>query len=424
MATTPKITGIQRFWLHVPFRARLAESLVGMIWQWQVVEIIRVETDAGIVGYGETLPFYTWGRVTDEAVEWALGRNVAELLGDDRFGAGLQMAVYDAVGKALEVPVHRLLGVPRVRDWVPVAWWSPDLPPDVLAEDAKDAVTAGFAAHKFKPRPWFDVYAQVEAVSAVTPEAFRMGLDWNGMLRDAGTARPVVAQLQQYQQVGLFETPIPHEDIAGYRDLREWVERPLVAHFTAKPSFATLVENHSCHGLVVHDGIVSVTGKGLQAAAFNKPFWLQIVGLGLTTALCAHLGAVLTHARMPHVTCRNIWADDLITEPFEVAEGYLQVPETPGLGVSFDESAVQRYCAEPGSVPSQSRKLYVLSRPDGSQVDHASYMQLHRTFLLGNWPPQDRDVDLTVIPEDGTVEWEERHAQALRQPGPPFLAQW
>ena len=63
------------------------------MWQGQIGEIIRVTADDGIVGYGETLPHYTWGQVADEALERVRGRNAAALLGDDSRGAGLQVGI-------------------------------------------------------------------------------------------------------------------------------------------------------------------------------------------------------------------------------------------------------------------------------------------------------------------------------------------
>ena len=65
------------------------------MWQWQIVEVIVVTTDDGSVGYGETLPHYTWGKVSDAALERVRGCNPAALLGDDSLGSGLQMAIYD-----------------------------------------------------------------------------------------------------------------------------------------------------------------------------------------------------------------------------------------------------------------------------------------------------------------------------------------
>ncbi len=113
------------------------------VWQWRIVEITRVVTDARFIGYAETLPLYTWGRVTDEAVERVRGSNAADFLGDDSLGAGLQMAIDDAGGKAFAVPVHRLFSMPKVRDWCLLAWWNTMAPRDVLAEEAKDCGRCG-----------------------------------------------------------------------------------------------------------------------------------------------------------------------------------------------------------------------------------------------------------------------------------------
>ncbi|MCB0139112.1 MAG: hypothetical protein KDE50_04305, partial [Caldilineaceae bacterium] len=164
-------------------------------------------TEDGTVGYGETLPHYTWGTVSDEAIARAQGRNPIELLGDDSLGAGLQMALYDVVGKALEVPVHRLFNLPKVRDWCPIAWWNTKMGPQDLASEAQDAVEQGYIFHKFKARPWICVYEQVEAISAVTPPYYRLDLDWNSMLLNVGTAAPVLQKLDTYERVSIYEGP-------------------------------------------------------------------------------------------------------------------------------------------------------------------------------------------------------------------------
>jgi L-alanine-DL-glutamate epimerase-like enolase superfamily enzyme len=193
LKTTPRVTHIERWTLDVPFRERVAPWNALLISQHRVVEVVRVRTDdPDVVGWGETLPHYTWGRVSEAAVLRATGRPLAELTGDDALGCGLQMAVYDALGKALGVPVWRLLNRPRVRDECSLAWWSTKMPPEALAEEAKEALAGGYVAHKIKARPWFDVYAQIEAVSAVTPPHYHIEPDFNDMLLDAGTAAPVL----------------------------------------------------------------------------------------------------------------------------------------------------------------------------------------------------------------------------------------
>jgi len=64
-----RITEVERITLHVPFRSRVEPWLNLLNFQWGIVEVIRVVTDSGHVGYGETLPHYTWGKVSDEAIE-------------------------------------------------------------------------------------------------------------------------------------------------------------------------------------------------------------------------------------------------------------------------------------------------------------------------------------------------------------------
>jgi L-alanine-DL-glutamate epimerase-like enolase superfamily enzyme len=92
-----KIVEVERITVDVPFTERVRRRNALLIGQWRVSEITRVVTDTGVVGYGETLPHYTWGNVTDEAVERMRGKNPADFLGDDSLGAGLQMAIYDVV---------------------------------------------------------------------------------------------------------------------------------------------------------------------------------------------------------------------------------------------------------------------------------------------------------------------------------------
>ena len=73
------------------------------MYNWSILELCRVETDTGHVGWGETVIHYTWSRVTDQAVERVVGNSPAELMNDDSLGAGLQMALFDVVGKVLNV---------------------------------------------------------------------------------------------------------------------------------------------------------------------------------------------------------------------------------------------------------------------------------------------------------------------------------
>lgn len=413
------VTEIERITVDVPFVPRVRHWNALLVGQWRVSEVIRVVTDNGFVGYGETLPHYTWRTVSDEAITRVRGKNPADCLGDDSLGAGLQMALYDVVGKALGVPAYRLFNLPKVRDWCPIAWWNTKMGPEDLAAEAKDAVAAGYTAHKFKVRPWIDIYAQVEAVSAVTPPHYRIDVDWNEMLLNAGNATPVLTQLDQYERIAIYESPIPHDDLEGYRLLRRKVTHPIAVHFSyggGAPPFSSLIAAESCDGFVIGGGVSAVLRQGALAAAFHKPFWLQLVGTGLTTALAAHLGAVLPQAQWPTITCLNNYSDDLLLEPLTISGGQLRVPEAPGLGIAIDEAALTKYRMEPPYAVAYPRQLLSVVWPGGRTMHYAHMQQCWDDFLAGNQPVQERGVRMDVTTDDGSRAFADCYARVARGP--------
>lgn len=412
-----KIRDVERIVVDVPFTPRCQVWNAREVWQWRVSEVIRLTTDVpDLVGYGETILHYTWGTVSDEAVEAVKGRNPVELLGDDSLGAGLQMALYDLVGKAMGVPIHRLLNLPQVRDWCPISWWNIDMPPEAFAAEAEEALAHGYTTYKIKARPWFDVYEQVEAISAVTPEYFSLDLDWNQMLLNAGNAAPVLTTLDGYERVAIYESPIVQRDVEGHRQLRQKTSRPLALHF-GNPPFPTVVRDEVCDGFVVSGGVARILNQGHLAAAFEKPFWLQMVGTGLTTALSLHLGAVLPFAQWPAVNCLNNYADDLLVSPLQIQNGYARVPDAPGLGVDIDEAVLERFKMSPPYSLPKPRLLLSVVWP-GGRVRHYSSLrpQCWDDAMAGNIPVQERGVRMEVHADDGTPEWAELYARAEKAP--------
>ena len=415
-ARSLRVVDIERCYVRVPFTERSRpwnEILVG---QWGVVEVLRLTTNAdGIVGYGETLPHYSWGDVRDESIAAVIGQNPADFLGHDELGAGLQMALYDAVGKALEVPARRLFGPPQVRDRVPLAWWNTKMAPEVLAEEAAEAVAAGYLNHKFKARPWFDVFEQVAAISAVTPPHYRLDIDWNEMLRDVGTAAPVLQELDREERVGIYETPIRFGDLEGFRRLRDKVSHPIADHIKQSP-FAAAARAEAFDGYVIEGGVANAIRGGLNADAFNKPYWLQLVGPGLTTALTLQLGAVLPGAVWPSVTCLNIYSDDLLVNPIEISAGYATVPDGPGLGVEVDEGALTSLAMQPPYFVDYPASILTVRWPGDRACHYATIASLWAECRAGNVPAQDRGARLEVWTDDGSSEFAALRERASRAP--------
>jgi L-alanine-DL-glutamate epimerase-like enolase superfamily enzyme len=413
----PRIIDVERIVVNVPFTPRCEEWNAREVWQWKISEVLRVTTDVpDLVGYGETILHYTWGRVSDAAIERVKGGNPADFLGDDSLGAGLQMALYDLVGKSLGVPAYRLFNLPRVREWCPISWWNIDMPPEALAEEARDALAEGYTSLKTKARPWWDIFAQVAAMADVTPPHFRLDLDWNMMLLNAGNAAPVLQALDAEERVAIYESPILHRDVEGHRQLRQKTTRPLALHF-GEPPFPTATRDEVCDGFVVAGGVGSILQKGTLAAAFDKPFWLQMVGTGLTTALSLHLGAVLPFAQWPSVNCMNNYADDLLRTPLTITGGYARVPEAPGLGIQIDKDALTRFRMEPPYEISPPRHIMSVVWP-GGRVVHYSNMrpQLWADCLSGNVPVQERGVTMEVRLDDGSKEWADLYERTILGP--------
>ncbi|HVX46713.1 MAG TPA: enolase C-terminal domain-like protein [Mycobacteriales bacterium] len=411
-----RITEVERIVVRVPFQERCRpwnEILVG---QWGISEIIRVRTDdPDVVGYGETLLHYSWGSVSDAAIAEVRGGNPADFLGRDDLGPGLQMALYDAVARSLEVPIHRLFPLPQIRDRMPLSWWNTKMAPEVLAEEAAEAFASGYTSHKFKARPWFDVYEQVERISAVTPEYYTLDLDWNQMLLDVGTAAPVFAELDRNPRMGIYETPIRHLDLEGNRRLRDKAAHPIADHFH-ESSFPARVRAEAVDGFVLTGGAATVIEQGTLAHGFGKPFWLQLVGTGITTAFTAQLAAVLPGARWPSVTCLNIYADDLVTDEITVHDGHVAIPDSPGLGVEIDLEALERFAMKPPYRIDFPDSVLTVSWP-GNRVRHyATIGQLWDDCLAGNVPAQERGARLEVWNDDGSGEFRELRARALSGP--------
>ena len=420
------IRQVERTWVSVPLKPRHARHLTRENWDWTVFEILRLHANSDLVGYGETMVYYTWERVPQEQLDRVVGHSPFEFLWDDALGAGLQMAIWDLAGKALGVPCYKLMGT-RVREWCPVSWWSNDMSTEDWLEETQEILSLGYMSAKLKARPWRDFSAQVEAMSAEVPSDFRFDADFNGLLLDAGKAVPYLLALEQIPGVAIFESPIPQGDVEGNRLIRQRITRPIAMHY-GSPPLATSIRDEVCDGFVIGGGASHVGQNAHVAAEMNKPFWLQMVGTGLTTAFMLHFGAVLSHATWPAVTCHEIYVDDLLTERIDVQHGYMRVPEEPGLGVALDEEAVDRFRVDDGFAPPPPRNLYRVDWPSGASVLYGVGKRGTRTphklgnrgvwddFAAGNQPIFHSGVRLEIVPDDGSEEWSVLNERARQAP--------
>ena len=401
-----KITAVEAIPLAMVFRPEVRSHMVRSSSSSRLT-LYRVELDDGIEGYGDDM-----GSPADLS-PW-VGRDAVEALHAARHG-GVQMACFDAVGKALGVPAHALMGR-SVRRRVPFAYWTIDLPPDVLAQQIRHAASLGYTSYKFKCRPWWDPREQIAAAAEVAPKGFRLWLDFNGHLREARLALPVLRALAQYDCVGGFESPIPQRDVEGYQIIRRSVDRPIVGHFGAgcchvrsDPGFDTGTPGAVQLREQMFDGFVfgGADVDRLRSPAgilheFRKPFWIQTVGSALRAAWVAHLASTCDEAVLSHLSAHDLWAQDIAPAP-RVTDGMLPVPDAPGLGIAPDPKLIEELRSLP---PAPAiRRISTVVYPSGSRWHFAEEQQRQEAFYFGHLPGFVPGVRLDVREDDGSQDF-------------------
>lgn len=406
-----KIVRAERLALNIPFYAdRVTRAMQRASTHDERVYVYRLTTDKGHVGYGDC----QGGRWE---VSHLVGRNPFRIMNDDSIGFGPQVAAFDAAGKAAGVPVHTLLGA-KLRRRSPMSWWDIDMPPADWAAEAKESIKRGYTCFKMKARPWRDILDQVQTVGKVVTPDYKFDVDFNGFLLNQARAELILSRLDEHPNVGMYESPFYlGQDVTGARILRERVRKPIVEHFNEPCLHA-----HSCDGFVVGGGATEVRRQAALAAAFNRPFWLQLVGAGLTAAYAVHLGAVLSHAQLPYITCHELWQHDLLRQRLQVADGFAEVPDGPGLGVEVDEKALEKYRVEENEPTPTTRykarkRILRISWPlAGKQRrvwDFTNEPAYQQTFYRGGIPGFERGVNLEVIEDDKSAAFKKAHQRLV-----------
>ncbi|HIA19078.1 MAG TPA: hypothetical protein EYN03_07640 [Planctomycetes bacterium] len=408
------VKNIERIWVDVPYREVPRRNMIRELPHWTILELCRVTLENDVVGIGETMPFYTWGTVTDESVQRAMGKTATEIMWDDSLGAGLQMALFDAVGKSCEVPLHQLMGQ-QVRDDAFVSWWSIDMSPEDWLLECQESIKQGYTSYKFKARPWFDLDKQMSTVTAEVPDHFEIDLDFNTMCNSSAHAVRLLRAMEKYPHLKIYESPIPQGDVAGNKYLRSQSEIPIAMH-VGNPPLMTALKEDVCDGFVVSGGASQVLHEASIIAEANKVFWMQLVGTGITAVWALHLAAVSSHARWPAVNCHNLYENMLLAEPLRVDGGLAAIPQGPGLGVDIDWDAVERFRIEPIAKPYPYPNLLIeVSWPSGSVDDYAHGLQYWDDFMNGRRPVFSPGVDMKVIPDDGSDQWQQRYQLAQQK---------
>jgi D-galactarolactone cycloisomerase len=376
---------------------------------WNLRTVFKVKTDNGLVGYGD----YRCPPPDPSIARPLIGRSPFDFLGNN-LNPGLGAALYDVMGKHLDVPAYKLLGQ-KVRDWVSVAAWTKPVPPETLRQEVRRAVAEGYTIMKMHSCEYYDIFEQNQAVEEVAPDGFLMHYDFNHN-RSLATVLPILKVLERSRIVGWIEDPLRANDVDGWRALRRQVRLPLIMH---PMPLGGLQEIHlGMADAYISNGLIGHTLQRAGAwAAANAAGVLQITGGTLTKALAMHLAAVIPACTMHTINLDDQYEDDITTERIPVVAGSSPVPERPGLGIEVDEDALARLAArEPTPVP---KHVAVLHLRDGHRIYYPSLTRVDVHRMTGKEEGTIRGLRLELWDDDGSAEFERIYQRV--QSGGPFI---
>ena len=293
-----------------------------------------VHTDNGLVGLGES-----GSPESQEVIDGYIGTNPFDWVGDE-ISLGLGTAMYDLMGQYAGVPVYKLFGQ-KYRSWVPVGSWTVSTHPHLMAETVEQYAAQGYTWLKYHLSPFENVMDQTEAMQAVTPEGFKIHYDFTMHGTDDHMPE-LLAKLEEYPIAGCFEDPLPGEDIEGYIELRKRSRLPVVLHhFPMGATYEVLMKPADIY-MLGHSKIGDAIRRAGLFAADNSPFMLQNVGGTITRTMTTHMMAAFPTATFHFFADTETWQDDVVQERLEPINGFLRVPEKPGLGLTLDRDALER----------------------------------------------------------------------------------
>lgn len=363
--------------------------------------IIRMDTNQGVYGLGE---------VRDAGVKgFALvlkphlvGKNplniepllnsIRKFAGHYRFGGGysaIDMALHDIAGKVYGIPVWRLLGS-KYRSKVRIYCDTPgSQDPNVFAERLKRRKAMGFTFFKMDLGTHL-VADKAQAVNdngAATDKGLKLLCEYLQAVREGiGYDVPLAADhfgrlsvndsiryaraFEPYQ-LAWAEDFIPFKDWRGFKEISESTTTPILTGenaFGLEEGFLDLIDNHAVD--IIHPdpetaGGIRETKRIADYASIHRiPTAIHFAGSPVGCMACVHAAATIKDliAMENHAVDIPWWGDLVMGIPKPIVNnGFIEVPDAPGLGVELNEEAIKGHLREPGYFePTPEYDKYIL----------------------------------------------------------------
>jgi muconate/chloromuconate cycloisomerase len=332
--------------------------------------IVKVYTDEGIVGVGEAAPVPFFSEESQEDVKVAIDRYISRvIMGEDIFDiekilekmdkviqghsyakAGIELALWDAMGKTLRVPVYKLLGG-VYREKVPVVWIIGIGTPEQMAAEAKEYVEKGFNTIKVKIGidPKQDIKNVAAIRDAIGDEA-QIRVDANqGYTADI--AIKTLKKMERYD-LELIEQPVPRWDLSGMARVCKALDTPVMADESVfTPEDAVKVVKMEAADIInikimKPGGLYNAKKIAFIAESAGIPCLVgSMIETGVGTAASAHFACATKNIRYPCEFIGTMMVKDDILEgaAYVPRNGLIEIQRKPGFGINLDEDKMMKY---------------------------------------------------------------------------------
>ena len=360
-ASALTLRGIEATPVVLPLRRPIV-ARIATIAEWPVI-LVDLHTDQGVTGRAYLEPYtiramkylvpalhdlgeFLRGRAVAPIALYAAARKSLHFVGYSGLAmiavSGLDMAAWDAVARAAGLPLCTLLGGSPgpVRSYNSNGLWL--APPEAVAAEACELRDeGGFAGLKLRlgRADFRDDLATVVAVREAVGDDVALMVDFNqGLDRSEALQR-----CHALDALGLawIEEPLVYDDLDGHAQLAAELATPIQIgeNFYGPRDLQAALSRRACD-LVMPDfmRIGGVTGW-LRAASIAGT-----AGVPVSTHLYPEVAAhVMRVTETAHWLEWQDWIEVLLRSPYPVRDGALCIPETPGLGLEWDEAAVAKH---------------------------------------------------------------------------------
>jgi L-alanine-DL-glutamate epimerase-like enolase superfamily enzyme len=321
--------------------------------------LVRIETDTGLVGWGECPDDYLTrtyeGTPTEALRAAALGRDPHDLeawYAENRLptfpASAVEMAFWDVIGQSAGKPLYQLFGG-LLRPKIELAACMGIRPYDEAKAIAQHYLAQGFSTLKTKAgRSAEEDLAMVRGIRDGVGDRLKLRIDPNQGY-DPAAARQLARDLEPYH-LEYFEQPMPAGLIGEAATLRRLTSTPTALNESVttlesvwqilqlRAADVILPDTYQCGGILAVRKIAAMCEAAHVPCVFHCAH-----DLGIKTAAMLHVVAATPNFPLANDCTYYGLEADIITEPHRIENGFMPVPQGPGLGVVVDEAQLARY---------------------------------------------------------------------------------